>query len=135
MSRLSKSQINLELSKKGLVFASDSPEYKNLSSYIKVMCTKGHTFITNLETIRGENFSCPVCETNKTKGFETMPIEVPEKTGIRILGIDNATYNMGVSLFDDGKLVFFKLVNFTSKEHVVRLNEIRDFLEETVVKE
>lgn len=134
MARISQKSVNLELANKGLILASDSPEYKNLNSHIKVMCTKGHVFITTLASIRLANFACPVCVGNKTKGFAKMPTEVPEKKGLRIMGIDNATYNMGVSLFDDGKLVYFDLVRFKSDDHVVRLNQIRDFLEDTVVK-
>lgn len=134
MSRLSRKQIDLELSEKGLIFTDDSPKYENLNSHIKVMCNRGHRFVTSLASVRLASFSCPVCVGDKTKGFDKMPTEVPEKKGQRIMGIDNATYNMGVSLFDDGKLVYFELVKFKSSDHVVRLNQIRDFFEDTVVK-
>jgi hypothetical protein len=55
------------------------------------------------------------------------------KKGYRVVGVDNATYNMGLSIFDSGKLVYFKLLKFDSVNHVVRLNEIRDAFEHVVI--
>jgi hypothetical protein len=106
VSKLEQGRVAEELQEKGLVMAPDSPEYQNLNSQITVLCQKKHKFTTTLKSIRYASFSCPVCIGEKTKGFEELPQELPQKKGYRIIGIDNATYNMGISVFDSGKLVY-----------------------------
>lgn len=123
-----------ELMNKGLVIDEKSPDYKNLTSAILVRCEKGHLIQTNLLNIRRENFACPICEGLKTKGFDQAPTKVPQKEGYRIVGLDNATHNLGISIFDDGKLVYYKLHNFTGTS-VERLNAFRDLLEDVIIKE
>lgn len=133
MSKVDSSQLYVELTKKGLVLADNSPEYQNLNSPILVQCDKGHKFTTTLKSVRYASFVCPVCVGEKTKGFTEMPTDIPVKKGYRVVGVDNATYNMGLSIFDSGKLVYFKLLKFDSVNHVVRLNEIRDAFEHVVI--
>jgi hypothetical protein len=106
VSKLEASRVAQELKEKGLVLAPNSPEYENLNSQIAVLCDKKHKFTTTLKSIRYASFSCPVCIGEKTRGFDEMPQELPQKKGYRIIGIDNATYNMGLSVFDNGKLVY-----------------------------
>lgn len=133
MSKLDLTQIKEELARKNLTLAENSPEYENLNSQIIVECSKNHKIHTTLKSVRLSNFTCPVCVGEKTKGFSEMPTEIPPKKGHRIIGFDNATYNMGVSVFDSGKLVYFKLLKFDSTNHIRRLNQIRDAIENQII--
>jgi activator of 2-hydroxyglutaryl-CoA dehydratase len=79
------------------------------------------------------SFVCPVCIGEKTKGFTEPPHELSRKKGYRIIGIDNATRSMGISLFENGKLIYYKLFTYKSGSHIHRLNEIRDIFEEIII--
>jgi hypothetical protein len=132
MARIGIKQVEEELADKKLKLTENS-SYENLNSQIEVECEKGHKFITTLKSIRYANFVCPVCVGEKTKGFTESPTEIPKKRGYRIIGIDNATYKMGISLFENGVLIYFKLFEFTSNNHIQRLNEIRDLFEQEII--
>lgn len=132
MARISLEQVKTELASKKLKL-SEKTLYENLNSQIEVECEKGHKFITTLKSVRYANFVCPVCVGEKTKGFTESPTDIPKKRGYRIIGVDNATYKMGASLFENGKLIYFKLFEFKSNNHIQRLNEIRDLFEQEII--
>lgn len=136
MSKLRVEQVKEELKGKNYTLSPNSPEYKNLNSIIHVVCDKGHTIQTSLKSIRHSSFFCPLCAGEDSKGFDNAPVGVPRKTDkFRIVGIDNATQNMGVSIFDDGKLVYYKLYNFSAPDHIDRLLKIRDLIEDIIIRE
>lgn len=132
--KLSLADITQELEAKSLTLVSDYNEYKNLSSPIIVKCSNGHLIETNMNTIRLDTFVCNTCiGTASLSDGVVFGGKVPKKTGYRIVGFDNASHNMGVAIFDDGKLVYYDLVQFLEGDATHRLNRIRDFLEEDVL--
>ena len=103
--------------------------YKNLQSEIEFKCCEcGKTFTSNFDTIRNKNFTCPCCETQDVK-YNYKP---PKKSGYRVMGCDQATQNFGISVFDDGKLVYFDCIEFKG-ELDYRYMQIYDFMD-TVLK-
>ena len=131
--RLELRQIEYELRQKGLTLESDYSEYKSLNSPITVKCVNGHTIRTNLKTIRLANFSCSQCVGTASRGKHVYTKTVPQKTGYRVIGFDNASHNMGVSIFDNGKLVYYNLLVFNKGSAAQRLNKIRDTLENQIL--
>ena len=127
--RLELAQIEKELSDKNLHLVSAYEDYKSLNSPITVECTNGHQTITTLKTIRSANFTCSLCVGSATKSDNLSTTEIPRKTGYRIIGFDNASHNMGVAIFDNGKLVYYNLLQFNTGTTLQRLNKIRDMLE------
>lgn len=123
MARISNSQLEEELNKKGFSLI-DGSNYKNLNSEITIQCKNKHNIITSLNKFRHISFYCPECD--KDVVFKN-PRVVPEKTGYRILAFDQATERFGLSMFDDGKLVFYNLYTFTG-DLSCRLMKIREWL-------
>lgn len=125
--------IQKELSEKYLTLLSSYDEYKSLNSPITVQCVNGHKIETTFKTIRSANFTCSVCVGTASKGKHVSNRIIPAKVGYRIIGFDNASHNMGVSIFDDGKLVYYNLLQFNSGTTIQRLNKIRDLLEKQIL--
>lgn len=125
--------IEKELKAKNLKLISKYEEYKNLNSPITVECLNGHKIETNLNTIRSDNFVCNICVGSSTVDENVSNTLVPEKKGYRIIGFDNASHNMGVAIFDDGKLVYYNLLQFSTGTTLQRLNKIRDLLEKIII--
>lgn len=125
MSRLTKEDIlNIARSKDLLLVNPD--DYVNLEeSNLIFECNNKHRFIGNLKAVRDiSTFACPVCERQEVT-YVSAP---PKKNGYRIIGFDQATQNFGVSVFDDGKLVYFDVMHFTG-ETEIRLLNIFKFIE------
>ena len=120
MGRLSHEQILKEVSARGYELVDDS-NYSSLNSRIIIRCPKGHLIETSLGDFRHVSFTCPVCD--KDIKFIN-PNQVPQKKGYRIIAFDQATEKFGLSIFDDGKLVFYSLYNFTGSLNV-RLLKIK----------
>ena len=127
------SQINYELKQKDLRMISDYADYSSINSPIIVECINGHEIHTTLKTIRLKNFTCSQCVGTATKGKHVFTTVVPQKTGYRVIGFDNASHNMGVSIFDNGKLVYYNLLTFNQGTAIQRLNKIRDTLENQIL--
>ena len=130
MARLSSQKISQELNEKGYTLVDDS-NYSSLSSAIIIKCPQGHLIETSLSDFRRASFTCPVCD--KNVDFIN-PRSVPAKNGYRVIAFDQATEHFGLSIFDDGKLVFYGLYNF-SGTMVNRLVKIRKFIADIVIKE
>lgn len=128
MSRLSEEQIKVDVEKKGFKLI-DASLYQNMKSPIRISCAKGHIIDTDLETVRKSVFECPIC--NSQLDFK-MADALPEKKGFRIVAFDNATEKMGVSVFDNGELVFCKLFVITG-DMVSRLCKIQDLVERQII--
>ena len=127
MSKLTEEQIKADVEKKGFYLV-DASAYQNMKSPIMIKCAKGHLINTDLESVRKAVFECPKC--NAQLGF-TVPDNIPEKKGFRIIAFDNATEKMGVSIFDNGEVVFCKLFMFTG-DVITRLIKIQKLLEEVI---
>lgn len=103
---LSKEQITSEVqAAKHKLVSSDN--YKNLSSWIVVECARGHQYESSIESLR-KSHVCPQCsrEIVNVQGYP------PKKKGHRIVAIDQATHVAGVSVFDDGELVYANTRSF-----------------------
>jgi len=133
MARLTKKQIEEELKIKNLTMITEFEDYKSMTTPLRVNCLNGHEIQTNMKSIRLASFSCPVCIGRATKGFTDEPLYVPEKTGQRVVGFDNASHKMGVSIFDGGKLVYYTLMEFNHGTAIQRLNKIRDTIENMII--
>lgn len=128
-------QLERELADKGLILISSYDDYKNVNTPIMVECKNGHGMQTSLNTVRSDNFNCSFCVGSATISKFVSSVKVPEKKGFRVIGFDNASHNMGVAIYDDGKLVYYDLLQFTKGNAIQRLNSIRDMLEDTILLE
>ncbi len=129
MAKLSKEQIQTEVEAKGYKLLS-AEGYSNMNSIIVVQCDHGHTIEVSMADFRRASFECPCCNSGKVEN----PVKVPEKTGYRVIAFDQATEKFGLSIWDDGKLVFFNLYTFTGALNV-RLAKIKKLLEEVIIPE
>ena len=129
MAKLSKEQIQAEVEAKGYTLVSVDG-YENMSSIIAIQCSHGHTIEVSMADFRRASFECPLCNNGK---FDN-PVAVPAKQGYRVIGFDQATEKFGLSIWDDGKLVFFNLYTFTGALNV-RLVKIKHLLEDIIIPE
>ena len=125
MSRLSGEEIQTIAKEKGLRVLNPE-EYINLTSDNLVFeCENGHHFNAKLKDVRDlASFGCYDCMKQQVKYVSQPPI----KTGYRVVGFDQATQNFGVSVYDDGKLVYYDIVRFIG-ETDERLVNIADFVD------
>ena len=130
MGRLSTDDIRAEVEKKGYKLI-DATGYTNMQSIIKVQCPHGHISSTSFADFRAASFSCPECDKN-IKFIN--PTSVPPKKGTRVIGFDQATEHFGLSVWDNGELVFFNIYTFTGLV-TQRLAQIRKFVRDIVIKE
>lgn len=130
MGRLSVDNIAAEVLAKGYILV-DASEYKNMDSEITLTCPHGHTFKTTLANFRLPSFTCPECD----KGIKFVnPVAVPLKQGYRVIAFDQATERFGLSIYDNGNLVFFNLYTFNGCV-TDRLVHIKNFIQNIVIKE
>lgn len=131
MAKLSAEKISEELRKKDFELV-NCDGYENLTSFITVKCPKGHITQTNLKSFRHESYQCPECD--KSIDFSN-PTEVPDKGDkYRVIAFDQATEHFGLSIFDDGKLIYYKLFVFTGSA-INRMVKIRKMIDELVIKQ
>ena len=128
MARLSHEQIKAEVEKLGYSLIDDSG-YMTLNSFITVKCKNDHNIKATLNDLRKPSFTCPCCD--KPIVFNN-PRIVPEKIGYRIIAFDQATEHFGLSIWDNGELVFYSLYNFTG-DLVSRLLKIKQFIQQIVI--
>lgn len=128
MAKLSHEQIAAEVASKGYTLIDDS-KYSNMQSPIIIKCNKGHIIETSLAAFRHPSFTCPQCD--KNVDFIN-PGYVPPKQGYRIVAFDQATEHFGVSIFEDGKLIYYHLYVFTGTA-ANRLYKIKKFVEDVAI--
>jgi hypothetical protein len=129
--KLSEQEINNILASKDLT-CSNVNEYKNMDTLLHLTCKNGHALEASIHSIRNAHFKCPYCEGAKSTSDSMNNIEPPTKKGKRIIAIDNATENVGLSVYDNGQLVFYHLFHFDG-DTISRLLKNRTFIEETVI--
>ena len=59
---------------------------------------------------------------------------MPQKKGYRVIAFDQATERFGLSVYDDGELVFFNLYTFNGYV-AERLAQIKNLVQNIVIKE
>lgn len=119
MAKLSEEQIIKEITDKGFTPV-DISKYKNVQSKFIVRCENNHLIETDMLSFRKDSFRCAICHGSEVK-ISNKP---PQKKGYRVIALDNATQNMGVSVFDDGELVYYSLIKFTGPIFEDRLEKI-----------
>lgn len=130
MAKLTNEQIAEELKQKGYELI-DASEYKSMASRIIIKCPQGHLIETTLADFRKASFTCPVCD----KNIEFInPKAVPEKQGYRVIAFDQATENFGLSIFENGELIYYNLYVFSGSLNA-RMVKIKRFLENVVIPE
>lgn len=123
MAKLSNEQIASELRQRGYTLI-DASGYTNLQSPIIAECAHGHHFNTTLADVRKISFGCPQCDHIVFQN----PAVVPPKSGYRVIAFDQATEHFGLSIFDNGQLVFFHLYSFKGVVNS-RILQIKNFVE------
>lgn len=112
----------------------DITGYKNLSSSLEVRCKNGHPFYTDMKSIRSDKFKCPLCVGQEVSLLSQTQNTLPPKTGFRIIAVDQASQKMGISVYDNGKLVYYHYVE-VSGNLPVRLQKIYKFMQEVVIRQ
>lgn len=130
MAKLNEQEINGILESKGLVCL-NIDSYVNLDTILTFKCKENHTIEASMRSVRNAHFKCPECDGKSSLGKINIA-NPPIKCGFRIVAIDNATKNAGVSVFDDGQLVFYHLYQYEG-DTLTRMVHNRNFLEDTVI--
>lgn len=130
---ISKNSVLETLNKKGFSCANIN-DYKTLDTILHLTCKNGHNIDTTFRTARDERFKCNMCEGKNSLGTLMFNVEPPTKSGKRIVAIDNATKNIGVAVYDNGKLVHQELKEFEG-ETIERMLKNRMFIENTIIRD
>ena len=130
---IAKSVVLETITKKGFT-CSNIEDYKTLDTPLNITCNKGHTCCVPFRTIRDDRFACYTCSGNQSLGTFVFGKQPPAKSGKRIVAIDNATKHVGVSVFDNGKLVHKELVEFDGGETLERLIANKNYIKNTIVQ-
>lgn len=124
MAKINIEDIRKEIEPDGWKLISDT--YKNLDEVLVFECSEGHKVYAPWKKIRTKR-ECPKCKENKYANQDSKIL--PKKKGvIRILALDQATYDSGWSIYDDGKLVKYGVFSTTSETEVERANDIKVWL-------
>lgn len=130
MAKLTNQQIAEEVENLGYEFV-EVKEYTNLnSSRIVCRCASKHLLEASLLDLRKPSFKCPLCD--KNIDFIN-PNAVKDKGNCyRVIAFDQATEKFGISVFDDGELVYYRLYNFSGDLNG-RLVKIKHMIEDVVI--
>ncbi len=131
MASLSKKEIESTILAKGFEPV-DIAHYKNLKSPLTIRCKAGHEFSTSMEQIRKDRFVCVQCDGAATRARTNLAF-VPDKKGFRVVALDQASNNLGVSVFDEGKLVYYEAV-MVSGELMERIYKVFKYVEDRIEK-
>ena len=104
MSRLSVERVEQEIKDKGFT-AHKIDHYRNLGTILEVSCSKEHIIQASLTDIEKHLLDVIDVVVETTLLF----LLHRKRKDLRVIGIDNATQNMGLSVFDDGKIRCGKL--------------------------
>lgn len=107
--------------------------YKNLSSLLEIKCPHNHTFFADMKSIRKDTFVCPQCVGDVSSNLNESH-SLPPKSGYRIIALDQASHKIGVSVFDDGKLVYYHFVEVTGTLFT-RLAKIYQFMTDVIIRQ
>lgn len=124
MSKIKIEDIRKELAQEGWELLSDT--YKNLEEEMIFRCPEGHSVFTSWKKIRNK-FECPFCKNNIYKDQDKKIISKPKDT-IRVIALDQATYNTGYSILDNGKLIKYGIFNTNLSDEIARMNMVKMWL-------
>lgn len=133
MAKLSAQEITDIIESKGFT-CSNVNEYVNMDTIMHLQCTHGHHIDASIKTVRNANFKCPYCVGDESISDKISNIVPPIKQGYRVIAIDNATNNAGLSIFDDGKLVFYHLFQFEG-DAIGRILKNRKLFVDMIIKQ
>lgn len=108
MGRLSNAEITNIILARGFEPV-DISGYQNKSTKLTCKCKEGHIFNAALADIMKTSFTCPKC-TGERFAAAINEGKVPTKNGYRILALDQSSQVSGLSIWDDGKLVYYDCV-------------------------
>lgn len=113
MARLKDAEISNIIKARGFEVV-DISGYKNKTSKIMCKCSEGHIFNAALIDIEKPIFKCPKCVGER---FAAASVQdgVPAKNGYRILAFDQSSQITGLSMWDDGKLVYYDCIKNTGE--------------------
>ncbi len=101
-------------------------EYTNLDTEMTFECNEGHKVFSTWKKLRSKR-ECPVCKQNKLK--ENKPVLVTkQKTGNRVLALDQASHKTGWSIFDGKELVKYGVFETEKEDEMERVHEIKIWL-------
>lgn len=130
MARLSSEKILATIKTKGFIPVNIS-EYRNKESKIIVKCKEGHKIETTLNDVRKDSFRCAICHGGSINVYKkTAPPR--KKDAYRVVAFDNATEKTGVSVYDNGELVYYTLLKFTGLLEK-RLEAIFDVINQVIM--
>lgn len=103
-----------------------SDKYINLDSELQYKCPNNHEVTLSYRIWRMDK-SCPVCTASQYKPIDH---KIAPKSGIkkRILALDDATYDSGWAIFDDGNLIKYGLFSTKQATEVERISTIKNWL-------
>lgn len=133
MAKLNEQEIQGILDTKGLTCL-NIESYKNLESVLQFKCKNGHSIEASMRTVRNAHFKCPECEGKISISTLLSNNNIAPKNGYRVVAIDNATANVGVSIFDDDKLIYYHLYHYEG-DTIARMVNNRRFIEEVVIEQ
>lgn len=112
---------------KGTGWSRVSQEYKNLKTPMQFHCPEGHLVEVTWEKMRRKQ-TCPVCTANLKVHIQDIGA-IKKKTGARrVLAIDQASYNTGWSVYDEGELVGYGIFTTRKNESLLRIVDVCDWL-------
>lgn len=130
--RLSDQEILDILSSKGFT-CSNLKDYQNMDTILHLQCEQGHRIDASIRSVRNVNFKCSICDGQNSISDKIDVINIAKKQGYRVVAIDNATENVGISVFDDGKLIFWHLYVY-SGDTIERITQNNKFLKEIIIQ-
>lgn len=125
MSRITVEQIQEELSKDG--WKLKSIIYHNLDEELEFECANGHTVFSTWRAQRAKR-NCPVCAENILYQNKDKIISKKPTNSKRIIGIDQATYLTGYSIWDSSELIKYGIFKTDLKDEIARDNKIKEWL-------
>lgn len=123
MARITVEQIAQALEPEGWKII--STDYQNLDTQLEFMCAEGHKVYAPWGKLRNK-LECPVCKQNKFK--DDKPVIIPKGKQYRVLGLDQATYNTGWSIFDGNRLIKYGLYSTKGTTENERAHEVKTWL-------
>lgn len=110
----------------------DPSEYKKLDSPMRLICSNGHNLTASLAEIRKASFQCEECNKERYGG----EIQFLGSGEPRLVAIDGATENIGLSLYEGKNLICYRAVKIPSKYHLAkRLHIFREMIINLIIKE
>lgn len=102
-------------------------QYKNLKTPMQFRCPEGHLVETTWEKLRRKQ-TCPVCLANFKVRIMNIDAKKKEEGVSRIIGIDQASYNTGWSIYDNSELVAYGVFTTSKNESLLRIVDVCDWL-------